>query len=113
MNNIYVTVKSGTKGPSVMTKIKDIAFGIYDERLILTSRDTGETFASIELDFNPEAEEMSNIMAKVVNKYIKQFRGEGVVMTTGDFINNFIDTGEIRNSVTYIIKKRCKNGNIK
>ena len=45
---------------------------------------------------------MSNIMAKVVNKYIKQFHGEGVVMTTGDFINNFIDTGEIRSNVTKI-----------
>ena len=102
MDNIYVIVKIDTKGPSVMTKIKDIAFRIYDERLILISRDTGETFASIELDFNPEAEEMSSIMAKLVNKYIKQFHREGVVMTTGDFINNFIDIGGIRNSVTYI-----------
>ena len=86
-----------------MTKIKDITFELYNEVvLILTSRDTGETFASIDLDFNPEEEEMSNIMAKLVNKYIKQFRGEGVVMTTGDFINNFIDTGEIRNNITNI-----------
>ena len=102
MDNIYVIVKIGTKGPSVMTKIKDIVFEIYDKRLILTSRDTGGTFASIELDFNPEAEEMSSIMAKLVNEYIKQFRGDGVVTTTGDFINNFIDIGGIRNSVTKI-----------
>ena len=85
-----------------MTKIKDIAFGIYDERLILTSRDTGETFASIDLDFNPEVEEISNIVAKLVNKYVKQSHGEGLVMTTGDFINNLIDIGGIDNRVTNI-----------
>ena len=102
MDNIYVIVKSNAKGLSVMTKIKDIAFEMYGEVLILTSRDTGETFASIELDFNPEVEEMSSIMAKLVNNYIKQFHGEGIVMTTGDFINNFIDIGRIRNSVTKI-----------
>ena len=103
MDNIYVIVKSNATGLSAMTKIKDITFELYNEVvLILTSRDTGETFASIELNFNPKTEEMSNIMAKVVNKYIKQFRGEGVVMTTGDFINNFIDIGGIRNNVTKI-----------
>ena len=103
MDNIYVIVKSNAKGVSAMTKIKDITFELYSEVvLILASRDTGETFASIDLDFNLEEEEMSNIMAKLVNKYIKQFRGEGVVMTTGDFINNFIDVGGIRNNITNI-----------
>ena len=102
MDNIYVIVKSKSTGISPMTKIRDIAFDMYEKELILISRDTGEIFASIELNFNPKTEEMSNIMAKVVNKYIKQFRGEGVVMTTGDFINNFIDIGEIRSNVTKI-----------
>ena len=103
MNNIYVIVKSKSTGISSMTKIRDIAFDMYEKELILISRDTGEIFASIELNFNPKTEEMSSIVAKLVNKYIKQFRGEGVVMTTGDFINNFIDIGGIGNRVTNII----------
>ena len=102
MDNIYVIVKSGTKGLSAMTKIKDIAFGMYGKELMLVSRDTGEMFARMDLDFNPEVEEMSNIMARLVNKYIKQSHGEGVVMTTGDLINNLIDIGGIGNRVTNI-----------
>ena len=102
MDNIYVIVKSKSTGISSMTKIRDIAFDMYEKELILISRDTGEIFASIELNFNPKTEEMSSIVAKLVNKYIKQFRGEGVVMTTGDLINNLIDIGGIGNRVTNI-----------
>ena len=102
MDNIYVIVKSKSTGISSMTKIRDIAFDMYEKELILISRDTGEIFASIELNFNPKTEEMSSIVAKLVNKYIKQFHGEGVVMTTGDLINNLIDIGGIGNRVTNI-----------
>ena len=102
MDNIYVIVKSKSTGISSMTKIRDIAFDMYGKELELISRDTGEMFARMDLDFNPEVEEMSNIMARLVNKYIKQSHGEGVVMTTGDLINNLIDIGGIRNRVTNI-----------
>ena len=102
MDNIYVIVKSKSTGISSMTKIRDIAFDMYEKELVLISRDTGEIFASIELNFNPKTEEMSSIVAKLVNKYIKQFHGEGVVMTTGDLINNLIDIGGIGNRVTNI-----------
>ena len=102
MDNIYVIVKSKSTGISSMTKIREIAFDMYEKELILISRDTGEIFASIELNFNPKTEEMSSIVAKLVNKYIKQSHGEGLVMTTGDFINNLIDIGGIDNRVTNI-----------